>query len=234
LKKIFLTITIFALFIFLSIGCVTKNVWRDEVISEPYSETIFSFYTNDKKDKIVFIGDKFHYIFDKNTEDFSKVLEAKELLKLSNDKLSIYSYIDRKDQRVIYTTVAIRFKKDELNSEQLSWIDSNIKDNYVKPPLGISGVHPKKSLESQNYFFRLVGKRYLAKRELNHRVAKLRLPLQLTITDFKRENKISLYKIAMTPLSLTADAGLIIVGTGVAIVLAPFALVSMAYKKIKD
>jgi hypothetical protein len=37
----------------------------------------------------------------------------------------------------------------------------------------------------------------------------------------------------MTPLSVTADAGLIVVGVGAAIVYAPFALTYMAYEKIK-
>jgi hypothetical protein len=37
----------------------------------------------------------------------------------------------------------------------------------------------------------------------------------------------------MTPLSVTADAGLIVLGTGAAIIYAPFALTYVAYEKIK-
>ncbi len=41
-----------------------------------------------------------------------------------------------------------------------------------------------------------------------------------------------LYKIAMTPLSVTADAGLVIIGAGAAVIFLPIALIGMEYQAI--
>ena len=234
MKKIFLTVTVFAVVIFLSIGCVTKEVWTERLQPKPYDETILSFYTDSQKSNIVFIGEKYHYIFDENTEDFAKVLRAKELLKLSKDKLTIHASVDQENQKIIYANIIIRLPLDKLTKEQSSWMESNLPNIEQIPPLNIEGKHPPKALEYRHLFFNIKGKRYTANPEINSKVVKLKSPLKIEITEFEMEKKNPLYKIAMTPLSLTADAGLIIIGAGVAIVIAPFALVSTAYDAITE
>ncbi len=81
MKKTFLLITIITITIFSSIGCITKQVWRNNTKSHPYKETIMAFYANPKSSELAFIGEKYHYIFQEKTEAFTKLLNNKEFLK---------------------------------------------------------------------------------------------------------------------------------------------------------
>ena len=81
--------------------------------------------------------------------------------------------------------------------------------------------------------YHLSGKRYQATAEVNNHVIKLKNPINIEVVEFKvTDKKSTLYKVAMTPLGVTADAGLIVIGAGVAIIYAPFGLAYWVYDSI--
>jgi hypothetical protein len=225
---------------FSSMGCVTKQVWKDPVKSTEYNETIISFYTNFQKQEIVFIGEQYHYFFQEKSEKFIELLKAKELLNLSDKNLQIHASTGYRDPSKMDTDIMVHFKKSQLNSKQLQWLEAQ-GFNLIQadPHFGETTPHiylPNEQVpmvEFYTFHYNLRGLRYVAKKEVNTQVVKLKKPLMLPVTEFHVEKKSTLYKIAMTPLSITADAGLIVVGVGAAIVYAPFALTYMAYEKIK-
>ena len=218
--------------IFLSMGCITKQVWTDRVGAEPYQERIISFYNSEKDGKIVFIGEKYHYIFDKGTKDFLAFLEAKKRLKLKEESKGIRATLPQVDKQNIRVVLSFEFKKNTLTKEQEKWI---VKDKNVAF-IGGGGVDGNKT-DIYGYVlnYNLLGKRYKATTQINSKVVKLKNPINIEVVEFKvKDKKSTLYKVAMTPLAVTADAGLIIVGTGVAIVLSPFALGYLAYDAITN
>ena len=239
MKKLFLSITAIALLIFLSLGCVTKQVWTDKTKANPYQERIISFYSNEQSKEILFIGEKYHYIFNKETQALMTLLKAKELLNLSDKNINVYASIDRQDNRKAQAHIMIHMKKSELNTQQIAWLEeNNFYTIHADPYYGTEHRYqaneqvPKVTIYTNEY--RIEGSRYIANLEVNKQVIKLKKPLSIKVIEFyKSDEKSTLYKIAMTPLSVTADAGLIILGVGAAIIYAPFALTYTAYEQIK-
>ena len=241
MKKLFLSITTLAMVIFLSLGCVTKQVWTDKVKSEPYQERIISFYNNTEEGKIIFIGEKYHYIFDKGTKEFSEFLEAKKRLHLKEKHLEIYATTGRFKKEEVSVHLGFTLKKEYLTQEQKNWLEQHNKE-LLKIPKPIEDnpndnrpvVYEPNQIEIENYIanYQLSGKRYHATPQVNSQVVKLKNPINIEVTEFRTEKKSMLYKIAMTPLSVTADAGLIIIGAGAAIIYAPFGLSYWAYDSI--
>jgi len=240
MKKLFLSITAVAIVIFLSLGCVTKQLWKDRTRGEPYQERIISFYTNLDKKEIVFIGDKYHYIFTKNTEDFIPLIKNRKLLKLNDKNINIYATTDRQDSRKVQAHIMIHITKSELNTEQIAWLESHgYSLVHVPPHYGSKYAqpvkeHPEPMVFMYTHEYHLEGTRYIADQKVNTQVIKLKKPIELEVVEFQVINKKStLYKVAMTPLSVSADAGLIILGVGAVIIYAPFGLTYWGYKQIK-
>jgi len=219
MKKLLILISALSIAIFLSFGCVTKNVWKELDRPFPYNETIISFYSNVDKEEVLFIGEKYHYIFNEHTKDFIALLKQKEFLQLIDRKLSIDAHLYPRDNGKISVHIEIEFKKNELNKAQKEWFLMYAENNgreYSRPIYDTEKIY--------QVYFNIKGTRYHAKAEVNNHVVKLQKPIPLSIVEYKKEKKSMLYKVAMTPLSVTADAGLIVVGVGAAIVYAPFAL----------
>jgi len=238
MKKLFLSITAVAILIFLSLGCVTKQVWTDKTRGEPYQERIISFYTNLEKKEIVFIGDNYHYIFNKNTEPLITLIKNREFLKLNNKNINIYASIDRQDNRKVQATIMIHIKKSELNNQQVKWLESHKYSFATVSPYYESGYTPpvKKPPKTLVYTngYHIEGTRYIADPKVNTQVIKLKKPIVFNVVEYHiTDKKSTLYKVAMTPLSVTADAGLVVIGVGAAIIYAPFALTYWAYEEIK-
>jgi hypothetical protein len=208
LKKVFLSISVIVIGIFLSLGCVTKQVWTENHKAFPYNETIISFYSNTEKKEIIFIGKKYHYIFNKHTKNFIALLKQKELLKLIDRKLSVDANLYPRDNGEVSAHIEFEFKKSKINKAQKEWLIKYAQDNG----------------EIYRVFFNIKGTRYYAKSEVNSQVLKLQKPIPLSINEYKIEKKSTLYKVAMTPLSVTADAVLVVVGVGAAIIYSPFIL----------
>ena len=219
LKKVFLIISVIVLGIFLSLGCVTKQVWKDPKKAFSYAETIISFYNNVEKEEILFIGKKYHYIFTENTKYLIELLKQREFLELVKRKLSVEARIDSYDNRKTFAHIEIQFKESELSKTQKNWLIHSAENN------GRRDSRPMQYHEGiYRVYFNIRGTRYHAKSEVNTQVAKLKNSIPLNITEYKVEKKSTLYKVAMTPLSVTADAGLAVVVAGALIVYSPFAL----------
>jgi hypothetical protein len=208
-KWLFILTTFIAVVFFSSIGCVTPLLWKDKPKAIPYNENILSFYTNKDEGKMVFIGEKYHYIFTKNGKAFIELLEAGDFLKLAENNLEVRPVIDRDDPRVIRTDITVRFAVNRLNQKQISW-------------LALHGFNKVGSRYVQSYT-QIEGKRYLTKGEINNKALKLIHPLPVKVMEYEK-TKNPLGQIAMTPLSLTVDAGLIILAAGAAIIVSPVLL----------
>lgn len=222
MKKLFFITIIIALAIFSSLGCITKQVWKDHAKSNPYSETIVAFYINHPKKEIAFIGKKYHYIFNQRTEEFSQLIKQRELLKLTKKNLNMDSFIQREDNRIIHSNINVNFLSSELNFQQKKWLEAH-KFYKQKLPLSIyqqpysKNWKDSKMVDVYRYSYQIRGVRYQVDPKVNQRALKLKEPIALEIRDWKVEKKNTLYKIAMTPLSLTGDVigGIILLGAGV-------------------
>jgi len=196
MKKLFLAILAVTIVLFSSLGCVTKDLWRGTDVT-PYPDTIVSFYSSPTRDEIIFIGQKYHYIFNQGTTELQTVLKAREFLTLNQKNLNIHTYTEEKDASVIHTGIEIRFEKHLLNNKQIAWLSRNgflQQDAYV--PMMVKS-------------FSLIGKRYKANQKVNSHAIKLKQPIRLQINE---RSSNTLYKILMTPLTVTADAGLALAG----------------------
>ena len=197
---------------FSSIGCVTKNLWRTGVISEHYSETIISFYANKQKEQLVFIGKKYHYLFNKNSYDFIDFLDKREFLNISQKDLRVTSSVSFDDNNRVMTYIYVNLKKEHLSSNQISYLTSHKFRETFRPPHIGKEYRDKRELLGYSRNYTIVGRRYLANNEVNNKVLKLKYPMNLNIETFRKEKDVSLYKVLMTPLAVTADAGLVLAG----------------------
>jgi hypothetical protein len=181
---------------FSSMGCVTKGLWRD-TDTKVYNETIIAFYSNPIKNEIIFIGKKYHYIFNEGTIGLQEVLKSKELLALNKSNLQIHTYTEKKDSSVVHTGLGIHFEEKGLNLEQKNWLINhgfNLYNNYV--PM-------------RTKHFSLKGKRYQANNQVNIKALKLKESINIQVSVHYSN---TLYKVLMTPLTVTADAGLALAG----------------------
>jgi len=224
-KRLFWGSVLVTIVWFSSFGCVTKAVWEDKHTSSQYNETILAFYTNEKNNTIVFIGDKCHYIFNDGTEEFIELLKDKDLLNLQQENLRIRASVSASDTTVINTYITATFDINKLNREQKLWFGSHKYRNFVIPP------HPNREREVKVFVkdYNIRGNRYLANQKVNLSAVKLKRAIPLKITEYKIDKGNIAKKIALTPLSVTADAvGSAIVLAGV-VVLLPVGLIASIF-----
>ena len=225
---------------FSSIGCVsrgpfesTKEVWNDaqNSINTSYQEKIVSLYNNKNGQQIVFLGEKFHYIFTQNTQEFSELLKQREFLNLFKSNFDISTELNPEDNRRITARINLYIPNTSLNSEQRRWLANHkfiptdsthpqysYPDPYANPsPRVIRTVIYKKS-------FKIKGTRYLAKSEINQRATKLKEPINITIVGHEYRDKNRLYQIAATPIALVGDITSDILVIGANVLLTPFYL----------
>lgn len=225
---------------FSSIGCVsrkpfemTQEVWDETQNSTntSYQEKIISLYNNKDGNQIAFLGEKYHYIFSKNTQEFSELLKQRAFLNLFKRNFDISAELDSKDNRLITARINLYIPNNNLNKEQRRWL-ANHKfipidsiqplDPYVDPysrpsPRNIRSVFYKKS-------FMIKGTRYITKSEVNQRATKLKEPITLTILGQEYKDKNRLYQIAQTPISLVGDIAADTLVIGANILLSPLYL----------
>lgn len=196
MKKLFVILLVIGLGIFVSMGCVTKDLWRERGI-KIYTDTIISFYSSHQKSEIIFIGTKYHYIFNKGTAPLQEVLKAKDFLALNKSNLNIRTETEKDNPSVVYTTLEIYFEEQRLTTQQKSWLNNHGFNRYT------NYVPMRKKI------FQLQGQRYTANSQVNDKAIKLKKPISIHV-NVHSDN--TLYKILMTPLTVTADAGLALAG----------------------
>ena len=198
-KKWFWALILATMVWFSSFGCVTKIVWEDGYVSSPYHELILSFYANQKSGNIVFIGKKFHYIFDKQTAEFIQLLNSKDLLNLQEGNLQIDSSAGRPTASDVSANIVAKFHIKNLTTPQKSWL---IAHNYYEQFIPFKG----EEIKIYTKYYHIKGKRYLANTKVNEEAKRLKRVIPLTVMAYTKEKGNLAKKIALTPLSITADA----------------------------
>jgi hypothetical protein len=196
MKKIFWAVLAIAFVSFISMGCMTTRLWQDPITHKPYSEKIDAFLLNPQSGQTVFLGEKYHYIFDANTQlDF--LLKHREDASLTFNLKNGAYYQTNEDNATAHFSVSIDTKN--INQELLEWL----KINHI--PLNTDTSHSMTTID-------LKGKRYLADPKVNQHAQKFSKSIEIQIHDIKKENRSVVVKILGTPLTVAADGVLLVVG----------------------
>ena len=209
-KKIFITVLLVSLAIFLSMGCVTKQVLRTKYDYRSYNEQIISFYLNPRGDEVIFIGNQYHYIFNRETKAFIELLKNRDILKLEHNNLEISTRVD--ENTLVYSDIVVRFIDRSLTQKQKSWFQTH---SYRQ-------IRGKKTVYIKDYH--IAGNRYLSNPNVNAKVERLKHVLEIKIDEAHIKSGDTLRKIVMTPLAVVGDAVLI----GGVVVLSPIFLLMNA------
>jgi len=241
MKKLFLATLTLTIVIFSSIGCMarapletTQEIWNDskESVDSSYTDVIVSFYSDKKGEKLVFLGEKYHYLFVQDAKGFSKLLKAKEFLNLQQKNFHVEASLDSKDNRKVNLNMSAVLPLSGLNLKQKEWLredgfllrKSHLYVGQEPDPLYASRpVYQDIPVYYKSFFMN--GTRYIANREVNKKSVKLIQARRLTVTGYKYQDKSLLKKIAMTPLALVGDAASDIVVVGVNLLLLPLFLI---------
>ncbi len=237
MKKLFLSITTLAMVIFSSLGCmqrapfeITQGVWSDDKdrVNTSYDDLIISFYTNKTGDELVFLGEKYHYIFNQGSKEFAELLKSKDFLNLKQKNFHVEASLDTKDNRVVELKIISFIPNSDISKEQRAWLATHKfiprdKRNYVAQepdPLYVSRpVYNNITVYQKSFFMK--GTRYIANAEVNKKAIKLKQSRRLHVIGSIYKDKSSLKKIAMTPLALVGDTALNIIVVGVNVLLSP-------------
>jgi len=240
MKKLFLATLAVTIVIFSSIGCmqrapleITQDIWNDskDSVNTSYTDVIVSFYSDKTGEKLVFLGEKYHYLFDQGATGFSDLLKAKEFLNLQQKNFQVEASLDSKDNRKVNLRMSAVLALSELNQKQKEWLarhnfslrNSRIYVGQEPDQLYVSRpVYKNQTVYLKR--FSMNGTRYIANAEINKKSIKLTQARRLNVTGYKYQDKSLLKKIAMTPLALVGDAALDIVVVGVNILLSPLLL----------
>jgi hypothetical protein len=199
---------LFILFIsYIFSACVTKSVWEQDKKVD-YTENIKQFLISDDKKKIFFLGEKYHFIF-------------------SNYKTS-----NEKNYNFIHTLIT-----DKTNNKNLIKIDTKnttmivLDGNNIKCNIVLSCNIKEATQQQIDYFtkqgfkkvkptlmikkFTLEGKIYKSTKKFTKYLKKLNCNYTFNIYTNYGEEPTKLEKIALTPLTLTADVTLTAAGIGV-------------------
>ncbi len=222
IKRYFQLFALLMVVWFSSVGCITKQIWTDQTILPSYHRTgerdnILSFYT-DQKEKLVCIGERYHYIFDKDTQDLIALLQNKDHPKIEKKNLQISLTSEYNDSKEIEAKIYLNFTKDSLTAQQIAWLQREKFEprRVIIPPIyhnerNITRViyqpqhAQERPQESYQKEFKIAGTRYLASNEINQELIKLEEPIEVYLHPRKPLHRHTLTKIALTPLTLTAD-----------------------------
>ena len=237
MKKLFILILAIAVFVLSSIGCmqrppfeITEDIWdKDkESVNTSYTDTVVSFYSSKTGHELVFLGEKYHYIFDQGAYEFAELLKSKDFLDLKQKNFEINAELDTDDNRVIKLNISSVIPSSELSNAQKDWLathkfipkDKEIYVGQVPDPLYVSSPTYRNITVYQKSFL-MIGKRYISNQELNAKAIKLKQARRLRVHGHKYQDKSMLKQIAMTPLALVGDTALNIIVVGVNIILSP-------------
>ena len=182
--------------IFLSMGCVTKQVLKTQYDHNSYNEQIISFYLNPKGDEVAFIGKKYHYIFNKDTNEFIDLLKNRDALKLEQSNLKINTRVE--DNTLVHSDIAVKFIDRGLTQKQKLWFQTH---NFMQ----IRGRRETSYVKD----YHISGNRYLSNPKVNTKVERLKHTLEVKIYESYKKSGDTIRKIVMTPLAVAGDTVLI-------------------------
>lgn len=210
MQKTFLVILSIAVISFMSMGCMTASVWEDpSKISNTYNERINAFMMNPQNDSVIFLGEKYHYIFEKNEQ-------LSFLLKHRNNEALTFS-IKNGSYNVVGSNVTAKFhiyiNQNTADKNLLDWWYAN-----------------KKGTDVVGTEISLYGTRYIANEIVNFSAENFSQKIDIKVITRLPSKSNTASKILITPLAVAADGAIIIVAVGATIVLMPILIVVQAVK----
>lgn len=199
MKKTFWVTLVIAAVSFMSMGCMTSQLWEDKVTYTPYSETIDAFLFNAKNDETIFLGKKYHYIFDANPQ-FGYLLKHRENPAITFNVSQGARFQAENDRLNARFSVTIDSKT--IDQELQEWIN----DNHVS-------LNPKTKVYTIP--ISLKGKRYFSDRYVNEKAQQLSKEIYITVNEVKKEGSPVVVKILGTPIAVAADGVMFVVGMAI-------------------
>lgn len=207
---------IIILSLFLTSCDFTDKLWRDNY----YQETIKNFMISPDGHKIVFLGKKYHYIFDDKNSELKDLLlwEGRNLLEISNFHIEVTAFNKMKGN------ILISVSKNHSKSMPEDYIKFLKKSEFrVREYKHLDEISAKKQI----YFS---GTRYLPKPNTNYDInSSLNQEYRVTIryNDLYDQSK----KIALTPVAVAADATGFVLGVTAMVLFIPFIVGCSAVSK---
>lgn len=198
------TIALILSMILILSGCTSK-LWNSKDVKRvSYSETIDAFMMNPQNKSLIFIGEKYHYIFEPN-EKFVYLYDNKNENIIFDSNNGVYEIRDNK----IYAYFSIYIYTKNMKQEIIDWALKN-NGKYVE------------NNEKIKMSITLDGTRYLSDLKVNQVVEKLSMKHNIKIDVIVKEDEYSTAsKIALTPLTVTGDTivvagGMVLAGVFIA------------------
>ncbi len=196
IRKSLLTFFSFILITFTLAGCVTSELWEDHSIYKPYEEAINAFLINPKDDSVIFLGEKYHYIFEKN-DQLSFLLEyyGNPAVKFSIKDGNYYV-----DSNKIKASFSVIIDDNTTDKNLLEWYEKNKNNRNI---------------------ISLKGMRYLANKKVNENSKKLSEVIHIKVYNQYVVHENVAVNILMTPLAVITDGVIAVAVAGSWIILSP-------------
>jgi len=124
MKKVFFPLLGLVIAIFLSLGCMSKALWKESLISHNvYTEKIESFMLNPKNGGVIFLGEKYHYIFEEN-EDLNFLLAHR---KSKGIIFNVSNGYHNTNKDMVMSSFSVAIDKSLADEEIVDWL---MKKNY--------------------------------------------------------------------------------------------------------
>lgn len=187
--KNIVTTILTAVFLLSINGCTLNAVWNSS-----YHENISQFLISENGEKVIFIGKKYHYIFNDETNFIKNILGWKSKTKL---KLSINNFYA--SSSYIKAVIDLKnIKSQTLSNSELEFLSN----------LGFVKANNNKGIVKKSLVLR--GTRYRPKPNIDYQVSNLQNTYEVEIDNSGLFSNTT--KIATTPLAVANDA-LLISGT---------------------
>lgn len=210
-----LVLTLYSLLILNLMSCNTASLWQKEY---SYTETAQEFLITNDGNKIIILGEKYHYILDDNNGVIKKILTWD---KRSNLKMTIYDLEVIKSNKVIGSVMISTdpekkhtFTKNEIKFfDELEFSQPNFMyDDLLEKQISINGT------------------RYLPKPGVNyetHSSLNKRYKFEVKYDD-------NIKKAALTPVFVAADGLGVALGAAMFVIAVPLVIPVMIIVCVKD
>lgn len=234
------TVSLLLLIVFLCSACTetTGNLWRGEFRSENFNETISGLFISDDDATMVFIGDRYHYIFPAEPL-FVHAFRYNGNKNLQYTTQRAYINSDRGTARVMLYMQLLPTDNDIQLLEQLhslanTHLENSDSNHHSQLTKNISSL--EQALQAQTntdpdtkpirLSFELKGQFYQASEEVNAAAARLESTHEVSVTQSYHYNYPLAGRIALTPVTVAADGALTIGAVVLGAVLIPVIVIA--------
>ncbi len=198
---------IIIIFIFLLSSCSTVDLWGNNT----YSEKINNFFATSDGNKLIIIGDKYHYIFT-NQYKLNDILNSKHSSMLRAEFADTFSVDIDNNIKGSYKIVC---DCENVTKEEVEWL---LKHKFKKT-LVKSECSKNKAIYSRSN--KIIGKRFSGNNQSFEKTRNLNNEHVIYIEEDYNRGDIVL-KIAQTPITVAIDGTLALGAAATAITLWPF------------